>query len=322
MKQRRLTHKEKTELFTKYETGKYTGADLAEYYNISSVAVNALLRRNGYKAKSQSELRRKYNIDETFFDVIDTEEKAYFLGFLYADGYNNTDRNSVTLSLKEDDKEILEKLNSLLQTNKPLQFVNTSKQRKKTGFGNSQNQYRLIIANKHISQRLIELGCDKAKTHNLKFPTEEQVPKRLVRHFIRGYFDGDGWVGEKAISIVSTLNFCNSLAEILKEQFNINCYIRARHPERNNTVRMLELNKKSARTFLKWIYKDSKIHLQRKHDRYLKQIEYEKSLSEIRICSVDGCNKKHNSNGYCRNHYYEFCGGKEKRKLRYDKCGK
>ena len=130
MKQRRLTHKEKTELFTKYETGKYTGVYLAEYYNISSVAVNALLRRHGYKAKSQSELQRKYNIDETFFDVIDTEEKAYFLGFLYADGYNNTDRNSVNLSLKEDDKEILEKLNNLLQPNKPLQFVNTSNQRK------------------------------------------------------------------------------------------------------------------------------------------------------------------------------------------------
>jgi len=40
MRQRRLTHKEKTELFAKYETGKYSGADLAKQYNISSVAVN------------------------------------------------------------------------------------------------------------------------------------------------------------------------------------------------------------------------------------------------------------------------------------------
>jgi len=315
MKQRRLSHREKTELFTKYETGKYTGADLTKYYNISSVAVNALLRRHGYKAKSQSELQRKYNIDETFFDVIDTEEKAYFLGFLYADGYNNTDRNSVTLSLKEDDKEILEILNNILQPNKPLQYVKIKSK-------NSTNQYRLVIANKHISQKLVELGCDKAKTYSLKFPSEEQVPKHLIRHFVRGYFDGDGWVGEKAISIVSTLNFCNSLAEILKEKFGINCYIRARHPERNNSIRMLELNNKSARTFLNWIYKDSNIHLQRKYNRYLKQIEYENSLSEIRICSVDGCSKKHSAKGYCRNHYYEFCGGKGKRKLRYKKHGK
>ena len=315
MKQRRLTHKEKTELFTKYESGKYTGADLAKEYPISLTAINGLLRRNGYKAKSQSELQRMYNIDETFFDVIDTEEKAYFLGFLYADGCNATNRNAVILSLEENDKEILEKFNNLLQSNKPLQYV-------KFKTTNSSNQYRLVITNKHISQKLVELGCHRAKTYSLMFPSEEQVPKHLVRHFVRGYFDGDGWVGKKSICVVSTLDFCNSLAEILKERLNINCYIRARHPERNNTIRMLGLNNKSARTFLKWIYKDSNIHLQRKHDRYLKQIEYEKSLTEIRICSVAGCSKKHSGNGYCRNHYYEFCGGKEKRKIRYEKYGK
>lgn len=309
MKQRRLSHREKTELFAKYETGKYTGADLAKYYNISSVAVNALLRRHGYKAKSQSELQRKYNIDETFFDVIDTEEKAYFLGFLYADGCNATNRNAVTLSLKDDDKEILEKLNSLLQPEKPLGY-------RKSG------QTTLLISNKHISQRLVELGCHRAKTYTLVFPSEKQVPKHLVRHFVRGYFDGDGWVGEKAICIVSTLNFCNSLSEILKEQLGINCYIRARHPERKNNIRMLELSNKSARKFLNWIYKDSNIHLQRKYERYLKQMDYNNSIKETRICSVDGCNKKHMAKGYCKNHYYEFCGGKEKRKLRYEKYGK
>ena len=72
MKQRRLSHREKTELFAKYETGKFTAADLAKEYPISSTAINGLLRRHGYKAKPQSELQRKYNIDETFFDVIDT----------------------------------------------------------------------------------------------------------------------------------------------------------------------------------------------------------------------------------------------------------
>ena len=85
---------------------------------------------------------------------------------------------------------------------------------------------------------------------------------------------------------------------------------------------MLELSKKSGRTFLTWIYKDSNIHLKRKYDRYLEQIKYEESLKEIRICSIEGCNKKHSAKGYCRNHYYEFCGEKEKRKLRYEKHGK
>ncbi len=49
MKQRRLTHKEKSELFTKYETGKFTAVDLAKEYPISSTAISALLKRHGYK---------------------------------------------------------------------------------------------------------------------------------------------------------------------------------------------------------------------------------------------------------------------------------
>lgn len=315
MKQKRLTHQEKDELFTKYETGKYTGADLAKEYLISSVAINALLRRHGYNAKPQSQLQRKYQINENFFDIIDTEEKAYFLGFLYADGYNNTDRNSVVLSLKEDDKNILYKLNNLLQPEKPLQYVEYRTT-------NSCNQYRLVIANKRISQKLNDLGCVKAKTYSLSFPTNEQVPMHLINHFVKGYFDGDGWIGKSSISVVSTLSFCNSLSDIINKTLNINTYIRARHPERENNIRMLEISRKAAREFLKWMYKDSNIHLQRKYDRYLKQLEYEDSLTEVCVCSVDDCDKKHIAFGYCRNHYYQFCGGKQKRKIRYNEMSK
>jgi len=270
MKQRRLSHREKTELFTKYETGKYTGADLAKEYPISSVAINALLRRHGYKAKSQSELQRKYNIDETLFDVIDTEEKAYFLGFLYADGYNNTDRNSVNLSLKEDDKEILEKLNNLLQPNKPLQFVNTSNQRKTKGFEKSQNQYRLVIANKRISERLVELGCDKAKTHSLIFPTEKQVPKHLVRHFVRGYFDGDGCVSNRVFSMDGTDCFLSSVQNILIDELGLSkTKFYKRHNHRDNNITSIRYcGSGNLRKIMDWLYTDATIYLDRKYEKF------------------------------------------------------
>ena len=324
MKQIRLTHKEKSELFTKYETGKYTGTDLAKHYNISSVAVNALLRRNGYKAKSQSELQRKYNVDETFFDVIDTEEKAYVLGLLYADGYNNTDRNSINLGLKETDKEILEKITALIQPTKPLQYVSTSSQRKKTGFGNSQNQYRLIISNKHISQRLIELGCGKAKTHNLKFPTEEQVPTHLVRHFVRGYFDGDGSVSgdkQKQFSFVGTTDFLLPLQQVLVKELDFSqTKFDKRCKDRDNNIRSLRYcGVIQCITFRDWLYKDATIYLERKKKIF---DSYKPFIRTERKCSVDGCYKKHFGNGYCKNHYYKFCGGKEKRKERFKTTGK
>lgn len=270
MKQRRLTHKEKTELFTKYESGKYTGADLAKEYPISSVAVNTLLRRHGYKTKSQSELQRKYPIDETFFDKIDTEKKAYFLGLLYADGYNNTDRNSVNLSLKEDDKDILIKLNNLIQPTKPLQFVDNSNIKKTKGFENSQNQYRLVIANKHISQRLVDLGCYKAKTYTLEFPKEEQVPKNLIRHFIRGYFDGDGCVSNRVFSMVGTECFLISVQKIMIDKLGLTkTKFYKRHKESsNNIVEIRYCGKNNLKKIMNWFYSDATIYLERKYEKF------------------------------------------------------
>ena len=324
MKQRRLTHKEKSELFTKYETGKFTAVDLAKEYPVSSTAINRLLRRHGYKAKSQSELQRKYNIDETFFDVINTEEKAYVLGLLYADGWNQTERNSISLGLKETDREVLDKITALIQPTKPLQYVSTLNQRKKTGFENSQNQYRLVIANKHISERLVELGCGKAKTHNLIFPTEEQVPSHLIRHFVRGYFDGDGSVSgdkQKQFSFVGTIDFLLPLQQILVKELNFSkTKLDQRHEDREDSIRALRYcGINQCITFRDWLYKDATIYLERKKNIFDSCISFERVE---RKCSVDGCGKKHFGNGYCKNHYYEFCGGREKRRERFKTTGK
>ena len=266
-KQRRLSHEEKTQLFEMFETGKYSGNQLANYFPISQVAINGLLRRNGYAAKSASELKRKYPIVEDFFDVIDTEEKAYILGLLYADGYNNTDRNSVSLGLKETDREILDKITALIQPTKPLQYINTQN----NGFKNSQNQYRLVMESRKISERLVELGCGKAKTHNLVFPTEEQVPKHLQRHFVRGYFDGDGSVSgdkHKQLSFVGTIDFLLPLQQILIEELGFSkTKLDQRHKERDNEIRSLRYcGINQCITFRDWLYKDATIYLERKYD--------------------------------------------------------
>ena len=268
-KQRRLSHQEKTSLFEMYETGKYTAVDLSKIFPISNVAISGLLKRHGYKSKSQSELQRKYPVQEDFFDTIDTQEKAYVLGLLYADGYNDIDKNAVALGLKEDDKEILDKITKIIQPTKPLQFVHVSKKKKTKGFENSQDQYRLAIANKHISEKLVELGCGKAKTHTLKFPTEEQVPKYLQRHFIRGYFDGDGSVSgdkQKQFSIIGTIDFLIPLQETLIEELGFSkTKLDDRHKERKNNIRSLRYcGINQCMTFRDWLYKDATIFMGRK----------------------------------------------------------
>ena len=268
-KQRRLSHQEKNELFRMFETGNYSGNQLTNYFPISQVAINALLRRNGYDAKSASELKRKYPIVEDFFDEINTEEKAYILGLLYADGWNQTERNVIGIGLKESDKEILDKITNLMQPTKPLGYYKKNKLKK--GFENSQNEYRLVIANKHISERLVELGCGKAKTHNLVFPTEEQVPKHLQRHFVRGYFDGDGSVSgdkQKQFNLVGTINFLLPLQQILMSELGFSkTKLDQRHKERDNEIRSLRYcGINQCITFRDWLYKDATIYLERKYD--------------------------------------------------------
>ena len=264
-KQRRLSHEEKNELFRMFETGNYSGNQLTNYFPISQVAINGLLRRNGYAAKSASELKRKYPIVEDFFDDINTEEKAYILGLLYADGYNDTDRNSVSLGLKETDREVLDKITALMQPTKPLQYINTQN----NGFKNSQNQYRLVMESKKISQRLAELGCGKAKTHNLTFPTEEQVPSCLIRHFVRGYFDGDGSVSgdkQKQFSFVGTMDFLIPLQQMLMSELGFSkTKLDQRHKERDDEIRSLKYcGINQCKTFRDWLYKDATICMERK----------------------------------------------------------
>lgn len=239
--------------------------------------------------------RRIYPLNESFFDIIDTEEKAYFLGFLYADGCNHIAKGCVSLSLQEKDKEILEKLSKLLQPSKPLH-----KYKNNTGFETKQSQYKLVISSRHISEKLVSLGCMGAKTMILKFPTEEQLPKKLHRHFIRGYFDGDGCVESNGASLMGTLDFCKYLKDLVKENLKINFYLRLK---KKYPTTEICLKCKSARIFLKWIYNDSNIFLKRKYEKYIIQLKYEYSLKKLRKCCVKECDTIQRSKNYCQYHY-------------------
>lgn len=81
-----------------------------------------ILKDNNIKIISNVEKLRKYEIDENYFDIIDSEHKAYTLGFLYADGYNNEKKNIVKISLMEDDIDILKQIREPICPNKPLRY--------------------------------------------------------------------------------------------------------------------------------------------------------------------------------------------------------
>jgi hypothetical protein len=256
MKQNRLNKDQKEELFGMYKTYQYSYNDLAKYFGKSINSIACLLNREGLTGKREYNHFRKYPINQNYFDEINTEEKAYFLGLLCADGCNHKNNTKVSMWLKESDREILEKFKKALQPTKPLNYGKKE---------NGSNQYGIQISNKRISDKLNELGCIPQKTFTLDLANYDQVPENLFKHYLRGFFDGDGWLGKKDISITSSELFCKKLSNMLLEKFNMKTRLRYK-----NKVVELCFNRHATNLFLKWIYEDSTVFLERKYQRYLK----------------------------------------------------
>lgn len=153
--------------------------EISEKYDVSINTVLKYLRLNNIKIRSKAALKvankKKYN--ENFFEKIDNEYKAYYLGLLFADG--NISRvkyqNRVSISLKEEDLNILEKFKKTLEG--------------EMNICHSKGNSILFFSGKKIVNDLKKYGMIPNKSLKLKFPN---INKDLFRHFIRGYFDGDG----------------------------------------------------------------------------------------------------------------------------------
>lgn len=302
---RKLDLKFKDEIISEYNSGKNLG-ELSRKYNVGSGSIYYLLKKNGVKFRTKNKGYRKYKIVDEFFDEINSQEKAYFLGFLYADGCHSPSRYHIQMSLSEIDFEILDKLSKLIFENKPLKYKHgkyiKSPKTGKTYWGNP--SYLLTINNKHMSHSLLSHGLIQAKSLILKFPKLED---NLIRHFVRGYFDGDGAISitnnQISISILGTADFNGSLKEILKN-LNIKCSICAAKKDSKVTQLVIHGNT-CGRKFLKWIYNESIIHMARKYNKY-QEILTIIPKEKMEFCSV--CNEQHYSKGYCKKHHYEFIG--------------
>lgn len=133
-----------------------------------------------------------HQFNHNYFKTIDTEEKAYILGFLYADGYNSD--KQVVIAQLEQDVDILEKINKALDADNQI--------KRKLQSTNNKTVCQLCYSSIDMCADLTNLGCFRNKSLACTFPTF--LDKSLIRHFIRGYFDGDGcvWIGKRKIMTV------------------------------------------------------------------------------------------------------------------------
>ena len=139
---------------------------------------------------------RIYNFNQDFLSELNTPEKAYFLGLMYSDGCVYKDKSwenySVTFGQTELNKDIVYKINDLLESEYPIL----------TTLRGSNMFYYVHYKSKQMFEDLNNLGVQPCKSLDCVFPSK--LPDRLMPHFIRGLFDGDGcvWNGKRKKMIV------------------------------------------------------------------------------------------------------------------------
>lgn len=196
-----------------------------------------------------------HSYNKEFFKKIDTEEKAYFYGLLMADGNVSSKRDYFQISLQEEDKYILEKFIYCLESNYHL-YVDREK------------YYSLKVTGKEIVEDLINNGLVPQKTHIL-LPPVDKVPKELIHHLIRGYFDGDGciWYDEGAKSYAIQFVGTKEVLEFFKDFLHIKQKLRkTEHSE--NIYRLSSRGNINVDEIGEILYKDATLYLTRKKEKF------------------------------------------------------
>ena len=231
--------------------------EIADRLNISSTTVFRYCTRLNIKIPNH---HNSLKFDNTIFDSIDTEEKAYWLGFIYADGWVSNDNNTFTLTLQSKDVAHLNKFKTFIKGENPICFRRVGKY----------CNVSVSTCNKHFRDRLIELGCTPKKSLNLIFPDINIFTKKeLVYDFIRGYVDGDGCLtfsrnGRLSIQILGTKEFLEGIQNIFPNKF---CLYKIKRLSSNTWT--LNNCGKNADFVAKILYSNAKIYLERKYERFV-----------------------------------------------------
>lgn len=241
---------------------KLSAKEISQELNISRTTVHRYCVKLGINIPNH---HNALKFNNTIFDSIDTEEKAYWLGFLFADGGVSSTSNVITLSLKRDDLEHLEKFNAFVENKNPIRLYNVKLQDRKYP------ACSINLCNAHFKNTLRSLGCIEQKSLKLEFPDISifEDPK-LVYDFIRGYVDGDGCLsfsrnGRLSLQILGTYNFLSGLKLHFPNSFGKVTKIKRL---KTNTYTIQNTGKK-ADEVASILYKNAKIYLTRKYNRFV-----------------------------------------------------
>lgn len=220
----------------------------------------------------------KYAINHDFFTNIKTEAQAYLLGFYVADGNVNEKRKTFRICISEKDKEIINAFKMNISPDSREYYYKSytiTGRNGKTYVGNPKIAYD--VNSSKLVKSLVDLGYGYNKTYeHLHLP---KLKDSLMIHFIRGYFDGDGWVttwvdkevGKKQRNRCN-VGMCNKYDDMLIEIQNFfdkyDIKFKLHYLKRDDMYRIVIQSKEQLKTLFNLLYNNSTLFLSRKKEKF------------------------------------------------------
>lgn len=235
--------------------------------------INMVLRKLGITRPNGTQAK----INHDYFENIDSEHKAYWLGFIYADGSITKkvyEKGSYTYRLRMElmfeDKYILEQMALDLESDlKPKEYYNDTSHFE--GYNKPKHTAYIMFSSKKMGEDLVKLGVMPNKTLILK--SLPSIPDNLMKHFIRGYFDGDGSVYLTKDNTIKTAfygthDFINSIQDFLIKELDLTKKKITDQKEAN--VSFVGMAKQESEKLYHYMYDEATIFLNRKYEKYNK----------------------------------------------------
>lgn len=227
--------------------------------------------------------KETYSKNESFFNEINTPEKAYWLGWVASDGNLNEKNKSITICIQKRDEDVLKLLKNIIGSDRPI-------------FNYKSNNYKdkeyltLQVSSKILYADIIRHGVSKNKTKTVFIP--DYLQGDLFRYYLRGYFEGDGnfyiskgWQSGEISIVGQSEKIFNQIKDLVFCQTGINGSLKRKKTKSNNKDSYIFIYKLSGMrnclAFLSWLYSGFEhLSLKRKYDSYKKELEnYQKSTS-------------------------------------------
>ena len=277
---KRILSRQKIDEIVRMRKDGVKASEIAKSLGISkSTVYSHLTQELGLQGRERKVKKRKYTTDESFFEKIDTQEKAYTMGWFYSDGSNYLPRYTAKIDVAADSVDVLIKIREVIGSNARIVAMKNSAN--SYAGENAQTLYRLAIYNKTVSLQIAALGICGNMTYTRTWP--EWLTEDLEPHFIRGLIDGDGCISISkkkgfTISYYGTKMMCEGLSEVLSK-----IGVEHRHKTDKKGHHFIRIMKQAECVkFADYIYNDATIYLNRKHDKYLeiKTIMKDKELKK------------------------------------------